>query len=244
MLALMYSGDMCYWMWESSGSSGGDTPTTTSSKTATQAKKVQDSAAARKRKKSKEGKGQDSDNTDNSSPSAQSVATPSTHSDSSHLPSLPDTACDKSDGGNNRTDGCEAISASSIPSNPSIDEVTEKLESVEFKSTEASTNSEKNVTPSQETEEHQAGKCEERKRTPKERAHPMSDLYQLIQRASGEGVMSRWVADFEPHKCGQEMLSKYIDAARGPLKGHGWEYSRAVKLMVKLKKADALSSVK
>ena len=260
MLALMYSGDMCYWMWESSGA---DTPTTTAGETeastGSKPKKVSSDATRRGCKDIKSEKVQCTDSesagkdTVDSSPPSHTVDTPSS-SDSSHLAPQPDSAHVKGDTGcddDNRTcstaDEGRVISTSPNPNKPSIKEVTEKVKDVDLKSGETShlqLHSNESTPPSQKVEKSHQTVGDGKNRTIQQKPLPLSDLYHLIQRAAGEGVMSRWLTDFEPHKCGLEMLSKYIDAARGPLKGHSWEYSRAFKLVVKLKRAAAQSPVK
>ncbi len=65
-----------------------------------------------------------------------------------------------------------------------------------------------------------------------------SDLYNVMLHTHGQLVVDSWKRDFDPLKHGVEMLSKYISVARGPLKKHGWNYSKAVEIMVKLKKAN------
>ena len=62
-------------------------------------------------------------------------------------------------------------------------------------------------------------------------------LYNVMLHTRGQSVVDSWKKDFDSLKHGVEMLSKYINVARGPLKKHGWNYSKAVELMVKLKKA-------
>lgn len=62
------------------------------------------------------------------------------------------------------------------------------------------------------------------------------DFYHVM-RHTCVGAESRWKEEFDPYKHGLEMLAKYIETARGPLKGMGWEYSRAVDIVVKLRKA-------
>ena len=80
----------------------------------------------------------------------------------------------------------------------------------------------------------------EKSRTHVDSACP--DLYKIMRWTRGEDFTSRWIAEFDALKYGLEMLSKYINAARGPLKGHGWKYAKAVELVVKLKRAAASAS--
>jgi len=63
-------------------------------------------------------------------------------------------------------------------------------------------------------------------------------FYCLMEHLQGEEFVHKWKSEFNAIQCGQEFLTKYIDTARGPLKLQGWSYDRAVKLLVKLKKAD------
>ena len=67
--------------------------------------------------------------------------------------------------------------------------------------------------------------------------HPPYNLYHLMHHTHSYAAESRWKEDFDPVKQGTELLSKYIETSRGPLKGLGWDYSRAVSLLVQFKKA-------
>lgn len=62
------------------------------------------------------------------------------------------------------------------------------------------------------------------------------DLYPVLHHTRGAGAVSQWLERYDPLEYGLKVLSKYISVARGPLKGAGWDYSRAVKLMLDLKK--------
>lgn len=62
-------------------------------------------------------------------------------------------------------------------------------------------------------------------------------LYHVMLHTRGLPLIDAWKSDFDSLRHGVEMLSKYISVARGPLKNHGWSYSKAVELMVKLRKA-------
>ena len=62
-------------------------------------------------------------------------------------------------------------------------------------------------------------------------------LYHVMLHTQGLSLVDAWKSDFNSLRHGVEMLSKYISVARGPLKDHGWNYSKAVELMVKLRKA-------
>ena len=74
-------------------------------------------------------------------------------------------------------------------------------------------------------------------------SRPSLDLYHVMRQTCGEEMVTRWVCEYNPYAHGLEVLSKYIAAARGPLKGTGWEYSRAVELMVTFKRAAAATTV-
>lgn len=63
-----------------------------------------------------------------------------------------------------------------------------------------------------------------------------SDLYPVLRHTHGKEVVSQWVHGYDPLEHGLKVLSKYIKVARGPLKDVGWDYTRAVKLMLDLKK--------
>ena len=62
-------------------------------------------------------------------------------------------------------------------------------------------------------------------------------LYSVMEHCCGEGVVQDWNSRFDPLKRGQELLSKYIEVARGPLKAQEWKYERAVQLLVAMKKS-------
>lgn len=171
------------------------------------------------------------------SSSQTAAATLRSHDAPSHVDTPPtsmDSEVEISTDQNRTKDKCQdhsdsGAAFSDLPSNiQPLEKVAKKLEEVKLDSTT------QEASPTQKVSKHLT---EEAASTLTESPQLPMDLYHLMQHTCGEGSMSRWLADFDPHKCGLEMLSKYIDAARGPLKGHGWEYSRAVKLMVELKKA-------
>ena len=62
-------------------------------------------------------------------------------------------------------------------------------------------------------------------------------LFSVMEHCCGGGVVEDWNGKFDPLKRGQELLSKYIEVARGPLKAQEWKYERAVQLLVAMKKA-------
>ncbi len=261
MLSLMYSGDMCYWIWELSDSSHADTPADLATETGTtvnvKSKKVHSDAAEK-----------NCQDIDVDSSSHTTDVPPPSASSSSHLATPPTSAhvegnFESSDGDRTCTDNSNTIttaggggtlSTSPTPSNESTEEVMKKLEAVELDSTRTleppptSSPIQEPVSPSQEAppSSQEVGKgCQVGvTRTVNEAPQAALDLYHVMWHTCGEEGVSRWLSDFDPHKCGLEMLSKYIDAARGPLKGQGWEYSRAVKLMVQLKRAAAATHIK
>ena len=62
-------------------------------------------------------------------------------------------------------------------------------------------------------------------------------LYSVMEHSQGAEAMMNWKSRFNPLKRGQELLSKFVEVARGPLKAQGWNYARAVQLLVAMKKA-------
>ena len=62
-------------------------------------------------------------------------------------------------------------------------------------------------------------------------------LFCVMEQGCGREVVSEWNSKFDPLKRGQELLSKFIEVARGPLKPQGWKYDRAVQLLVTMKKS-------
>ncbi len=76
--------------------------------------------------------------------------------------------------------------------------------------------------------------------TPRSCASPttaVDSLYLLMKHLRGDEFVQRWHLEFDAVVLAQGFLSKYLETARGPLKGQGWSYDRAVQLLVKLKKA-------
>ncbi len=68
-------------------------------------------------------------------------------------------------------------------------------------------------------------------------AAPERQLYSVMEHCQGAEAVSNWKSRFNPLKRGQELLSKFVEVARGPLKAQGWNYARAVQLLVTMKKA-------
>lgn len=64
-----------------------------------------------------------------------------------------------------------------------------------------------------------------------------TSFYSLMEHLQGKEFVQKWVLEFSTIQYGQDFLTKYVDAARGPLASQGWSYDRAVQLLVKLKKA-------
>lgn len=62
-----------------------------------------------------------------------------------------------------------------------------------------------------------------------------SGVFGLMGEMSGLDFVKKWRDEFDPVKLGTDCLSKYIDAARGPLKFQQWNYDRAIQLLIKLK---------
>ena len=65
-------------------------------------------------------------------------------------------------------------------------------------------------------------------------------LWIVMELTQGVEFAKQWLVNFDPQKFGIEFLSKYIDVARGPLKEQSWSYTKAVQLLVSLRKAAAL----
>ena len=68
-------------------------------------------------------------------------------------------------------------------------------------------------------------------------AAPERQLYSVMEHSQGAEAVTNWKSRFNPLKRGQELLSKFVEVARGPLKAQGWNYARAVQLLVAMKKA-------
>ena len=66
---------------------------------------------------------------------------------------------------------------------------------------------------------------------------PERQLYSVMEHCQGAEAVENWKRRFNPLKRGQELLSKFVEVARGPLKAQGWNYARAVQLLVAMKKA-------
>ena len=59
----------------------------------------------------------------------------------------------------------------------------------------------------------------------------------LMGSMRGLDFVREWREGFNPAKLGVDYLTKYIDAARGPLKLQQWNYDRAIHLLIRLKKS-------
>ena len=66
----------------------------------------------------------------------------------------------------------------------------------------------------------------------------LTQLFCVMEHSMGTKAVVNWKRRFDPLQQGQELLSKFVAVARGPLKSQGWNYSRAVQLLVTMKKAD------
>ena len=71
----------------------------------------------------------------------------------------------------------------------------------------------------------------------------LSQLFCVMEHCVGAKSVENWKRRFDPLQRGQELLSKFVEVARGPLKAQGWNYSRAVELLVTMKKADTATKV-
>lgn len=66
----------------------------------------------------------------------------------------------------------------------------------------------------------------------------LTQLFCVMEHCKGTKAVENWKRRFDPLQRGQELLTKFVAVARGPLKTQGWNYSRAVQLLVTMKKAD------
>ena len=76
--------------------------------------------------------------------------------------------------------------------------------------------------------------------TPQEKDTPGgggSRLFSLLVQLMGAGCAQQQWRGFAPVSLGLELLGRYIEAARGPLRQQNWSYTRAVQLSVQLRKA-------
>ena len=64
-----------------------------------------------------------------------------------------------------------------------------------------------------------------------------TSLFSLLEALQGSDFVRQWRGEFEPSGLGQDVLTRYVRAARGPLREQHWRYDRPVELLVKLKKA-------
>ena len=61
----------------------------------------------------------------------------------------------------------------------------------------------------------------------------------LMGAMRGLDFVREWREEFNPVKLGVVYLTKYIDAARGPLKFQEWNYDRAIQLLIRMKKSQS-----
>ena len=67
----------------------------------------------------------------------------------------------------------------------------------------------------------------------------LSQLFCVMEHCVGSEAVENWRRKFNPLEKGQELLSEFVEVARGPLKAQGWNYARAVQLLVTMRKAGA-----
>ena len=65
----------------------------------------------------------------------------------------------------------------------------------------------------------------------------LPEFSSLLRQLMGADFVHKQWCEFSPVTTGQELLGKYIEIARGPLKHQNWSYTRAVQLAVQLRKA-------
>ena len=61
----------------------------------------------------------------------------------------------------------------------------------------------------------------------------------LMGAMRGLDFVKEWREELNPVKLGVDYLTKYIDAARGPLKIQEWNYDRAIQLLIRMKKSQS-----
>lgn len=69
----------------------------------------------------------------------------------------------------------------------------------------------------------------------------LSEFSSLLKQLMGVDFVHKQWCEFSPVTTGQELLGKYIEMARGPLKHQNWSYTRAVQLAVQLRRASFTS---
>ena len=260
MLSLMYAGEMCFWAWEVSSTStqqfspthsGGNNQKNSKSgqRTKNGTSKVPSADNFAQLKGSKIV--QVGDNASGSEETSKEVT--STKEVNGISEELEDSLCagankmavtddelseDVSPGcgtGPDRLEKCEHSAGSeetNLPSADQTDLMSQSLSAAE-ENMESSSVDESSVGEVTDTGATSGGK----RKPPCSKVTEGVTLYNVMLHTRGQSVVDSWKKDFDSLKHGVEMLSKYINVARGPLKKHGWNYSKAVELMVKLKKA-------
>ena len=221
MLALMYAGELCYWCWsvdaadtktrdpDSSVDSTSDSKTISSTASSVVASSSCPPREGEKSKTSEELEGGNS-----STPSSLAAVEPPRNSTSDGTETVTTPTP-------NKTNTEKLLPVSSTDHSVSSSRVgfEQAMQSVSLKASEHS-------------ELHHVSACS---------CHgedTVRQLFCVMENCQGRVAVENWRSKFNPLKRGQELLSKFVEVARGPLKTQGWKYGRAVQLLVTMKKAD------
>lgn len=226
MLALMYAGELCYWVWSitskkqdtdivrATTSSDSKIKTVNSTPTAT----VSSSPVSREENTKTTELAESSKDTVNPSSGPIQLPTDITaNSDNTQLSkiALPDDA-------NAEERSCSSTSNVSPPasdSNSRLTSLEKNVQDLSMQDTELVASGGLNGT----------GVIME--------PVPQRQLYSVMEHCQRADAVRNWKSRFNPLKRGQELLTKFVEMARGPLKAQGWNYARAVQLLVAMKKA-------
>ncbi len=250
MLSLMYAGELCYWAWVVTN----DAPSATTPpvmephpsnnpKTRTECKRDNDTPPQLLQQDKGISKiagrnlitdiitSTTADSTVDVTSSDISKLSITSHVDSGNTPNTAMACSSSVPVPAGLESGCDHPAIDSPP-HPSRNDVHHTLPSSP-KASKTDTSSEKNIATVEVNCEGYASEI--RPNLPVETSG--LDLYHVMRCTRGEEYVLRWKCEFNAIQSGLEMLSKYINAARGPLKHQGWNYSKAVELVVKLRKA-------
>lgn len=235
MLAVMYAGELCYWSWSLGSSSKKQSSDTLQSPAGSKATagtepSVGSSNVAQVPKRHEESKTLNIGNIETTSPSAHVAAQPLASSSSFDSVTAVTANTKVSD---------EADNVKSDTLSPSANTVSVKTLVVDSSNCPSSSGHDtgleqtvQNFSLKDATTTTGCSVC-----CHGDSRSLLSQLFYVMEHCQGKQAVKNWQSKFDPLKRGQELLSKFVEVARGPLKAQGWKYGRAVQLLVTMKKA-------
>ena len=237
MLAMMYAGELCYWAWSintaTSKKQGAEELGATSSESNTKTVNITSSATVKSLPPSSNLPREEQNNkTAESADSSEGTVT--VEPPSLEVVQLPTPGVTTSSGmelskTGNKDDANAERSCRAHNVDPSSSDSSTSRTSLEKTVQDLSIHDDTEVVASGCSNSTASGTVPA--------AAPERQLYSVMEHSQGAEAVTNWKSRFNPLKRGQELLSKFVEVARGPLKAQGWNYARAVQLLVAMKKA-------